>query len=275
MILRSVQMKEDNFFLGQIEDKIAQCENKFIATHTGFMDLHQQSLARVFCKKNFVQVFTQKQEEVPEMAEERPALRTLFYGGYEQAERVILLNLPGYADLKNENPLVIVRAKVSEKSKSLTHRDYLGSLIGLGMKREMIGDILVRDDGADIIVLAEIADFILQNYCKAGRVSLSLEKLDISKLIVPEAKVREITDTVASLRLDSIVASAFSLSRGKAAEAITRGIVFVNNMETVKPDFQLKEGDKISLRGKGKACLREVGGKSRKDRQYIAIEKYE
>ena len=76
-------MKEDNFFLGQIEDKIAQCENKFIATHTGFMDLHQQSLARVFCKKNFVQVFTQKQEEVPEMAEERPALRTLFYGGYE------------------------------------------------------------------------------------------------------------------------------------------------------------------------------------------------
>ncbi len=268
-------MKEDNFFLGQIEDKIAQCENKFIATHTGFMDLHQQSLARVFCKKNFVQVFTQKQEEVPEMAEERPALRTLFYGGYEQAERVILLNLPGYADLKNENPLVIVRAKVSEKSKSLTHRDYLGSLIGLGMKREMIGDILVRDDGADIIVLAEIADFILQNYCKAGRVSLSLEKLDISKLIVPEAKVREITDTVASLRLDSIVASGFSLSRGKAAEAITRGIVFVNNMETVKPDFQLKEGDKISLRGKGKVCLREVGGKSRKDRQYIAIEKYE
>ena len=268
-------MKEDNFFLGQVEDKIAQCENKYIAPHTGFMDAHQQSLARIFCRKNFVIVFTQEQEANPEAAAERPALRSLFYGGYEGAERVILLNLPEYADLEGENPLQVVRVKISERGRSLTHRDYLGSLIGLGMKREMIGDILVRDDGADIIVLEEIADFILQNYCKAGRVSLSLEKLDISQLIVPKARVREITDTVASLRLDNIVASAFSLSRAKAAEAISRGIVFVNHMEMVKPDFQVKEGDKISLRGKGKACLREIGGRSRKDRQYIVIERYE
>ncbi len=268
-------MKEDNFFLGQVEDKIAQCENKYIATHTGFMDAHQQSLAQTFCRKNFVTVFTMEQEEDPESAEERPAVRSLFYGGYEEAERVILLNLPEYANLADENPLAVVRAKVPEKGKALTHRDYLGSLIGLGMKREMIGDILVRDDGADIIVLAEIADFILQNYYKAGRVNLSLEKLDIAKLIVPAAKIREITDTVASLRLDNIVASAFSLSRSKAAEAINRGIVFVNNVEILKTDYQVKEGEKISLRGKGKARLKEIGGWSRKDRQYIVIERYE
>ena len=71
-------MKEDNFFLGQVEDKIAQCENKYIATHTGFMDAHQQSLARIFCRKNFVIVFTQEQEANPEAAAERPALRSLF-----------------------------------------------------------------------------------------------------------------------------------------------------------------------------------------------------
>jgi RNA-binding protein YlmH len=98
--------------------------------------------------------------------------------------------------------------------------------------------------------------------------------VDIKELIVPERKTQIITDTVASLRLDSVVASAFNLSRGKASEAITRGIVFVNHMETTKPDQQLSEGDRITLRGKGKAVLSEIGGKSRKDRQYIKIERY-
>ena len=76
------------------------------------------------------------------------------------------------------------------------------------------------------------------------------------------------------MRLDNVIASAFGLSRGKAAEAIGRGIVFVNHVEVTKADFQLKEGDKLTLRGKGKARLSEIGGKSRKDRQYITLEKY-
>ena len=112
------------------------------------------------------------------------------------------------------------------------------------------------------------------NYYKAGRTNLSLSQHTISELIVPQQKRTTITDTVASLRLDSVIASAFGLSRGKAAEAIGRGIVFVNHVEVTKPDFQVSEGDKLTLRGKGKACLLEVGGRSRKDRQYITIEKY-
>ncbi len=261
-------MKEDNFLLGQIADKIAQCENKYIVTATGFLDSHQQSLARIYCRKNFIPVFEEEGQGDP------PPVRTVFYGGYEEAERVILINLPDYADLAAEGPLAVIRAVKAEGSRELTHRDYLGSLIGLGIKREMIGDILVREDGADIICLSEIADFILANYYKAGRTNLSLTRHPIEELIVPEAKRTRITDTVASLRLDSVVSSAFGLSRGKAAEAIGRGLVFVNHVEAVKADFQVKEGDKITLRGKGKACLLEVGGRSRKDRQYITIERY-
>lgn len=185
-----------------------------------------------------------------------------------------MINLPDYAFLENEKPLTVIRAVKSEGSRELTHRDYLGSLIGLGIKREMVGDILVREDGADIICMSDFADFVLMNYCKAGRTNLSLSQVDIKDLIVPERKTQIITDTVASLRLDSIVASAFNLSRGKASEAISRGIVFVNHMETTKPDQQLSEGDRITLRGKGKAVLSEIGGKSRKDRQYIKIERY-
>lgn len=265
-------MKEDNFFLGQIEDKISKCLNKYIVTSTGFLDSHQQSLARTYCKKNFIQVY----ESVGDNAElqDFPSCRTVFYGGYEDAERVIMINLPDYATIEQDNPLTIIRAKKPVGGRELTHRDYLGSLLGLGLKRESFGDILVREDGADIIALKDIAEFVMMNYCQAGRTTLSLTEHPISELIVPEKKSTTVVDTVASLRLDNIVSSAFGLSRGKAAEAISKGIVFVNHVQIIKSDFQIKEEDKIVLRGKGKACLKEIRGKSRKDRQYIVIEKY-
>ena len=260
-------MKEDNYLLGQIEDKIAACDNKYIMTNTGFLDSHQQSVARIFCKKNHIPVYDSEPETLP-------PVRTLFYGGFDEAERVIMVNLPDYASLQRDNPLCLIRVEVPSGGRPLTHRDYLGSLLGLGLKREMVGDILVREGGADIIVLEEISDFILMNYIKAGRTNLSLSKLDISELIVPESEHSFITDTVASLRLDSVVASAFGLSRGRASEAISRGLVFLNHIETSKSDQQVVEGDMITLRGKGKVKLSQVGGKSRKDRQYITIERY-
>lgn len=266
-------MKEDAFFLGQLADKIDQCENKYITTYTNFMDGHQQSIARIHCRKNFIPTTDEDRYEPGDMGS-IPATRSIFYGGYPDAERVILINLPDYAFLENENPLTVIRATKAERSRNLTHRDYLGSLIGLGIKREVLGDILVRDDGADIICMDDFADFVLMNYCKAGRANLSLEQVDIKDLIIPERKTQIITDTVASPRLDSVVASAFGLSRGKASEAISARRVFVNHMETTKPDQQLTEGDKITLRGRGKAVLSEIGGKSRKDRQYIKIERY-
>lgn len=273
-------MKEDNYLIGQVEDKISACDNKYIMTNTGFLDSHQQSVARIFCKKNHVPVWNiafdgdDNKTILSDGLASIPPVRTLFYGGYEDAERVIMVNMPDYADLERDNPLCIIRATKASGSRELTHRDYLGSLLGLGLKREMVGDIMVRDDGADIIVLAEIADFIVMNYYKAGRTNLSVTQLPISELLLQEHKVTVVTDTVASLRLDSVIASAFGLSRGKSAEAITRGLVFVNNMEITKTDLQLSEGDKLTLRGKGKAVLSEVGGKSRKDRQYITIERY-
>lgn len=249
-------MKEDNFLLGQIEDKINQCENQYIPVHTVFLDAHQQSLARTLISRRAFHG------------------ELVFYGGYEDADRTVLLCLPDYASLEDNNPLTVIRASKADGGKELTHRDYLGSLVGLGIKREMTGDILVRADGADIIVLEEIAEFILTNYVKAGQANLSLTQHPISELIIREQNKKILKDTVASLRVDNIIASAFNLSRSKAAEAITRGLVFVNHIEITKTDFKVSEGDSITLRGKGKARLIEISGKSRKDRQYVILEKY-
>ena len=168
----------------------------------------------------------------------------------------------------------MIRIKTPAGGRKLTHRDYLGSILGLGLKREVTGDILVTENGADIIVMEEVRDFILLNYSKVGRTSLLLEEVPLSELHIPEQKTVMIKDTVASLRLDNVAASAFQLSRAKAGEAVRAGLVFVNSMQSEKPDMQIAEGSKLVMRGRGKAYLRTVGGRTRKDRIFIEIERY-
>ncbi len=250
--------KDDKILLANAEDKFNQCLSQYRLTHTDFLDLRQRSLLEGLCRE-----LTGKSSDV----------RCVFYGGYGEAERTALCFLPDYAD-ESDCPISVIRIKTKPGGRQLTHRDYLGSITALGIRREMTGDILVRENGADVIIMDDIRDFLLTDYTKAGRTALSLEAVPVSELHIPEAKTVMIKDTVASLRLDNIVSSSFRLSRAKAAEAIRSGIIFVNSMQTEKPDAKVEEGDKIVLRGKGKAYLREVGGQTRKDRTYILIERY-
>jgi len=236
-------------------------------TASSFLDIRQKSLVENFFRS------------------EKTGVRHIFYGGYDDAERCIAVFLPDYleeyrtaSDLAkmpdSENPLTVIRAVTAKGSRQLTHRDYLGSLLSLGIKREVTGDILVRENGADIIVLNELADFLLLNYEKAGRTGLTLSRVPVSELMMPETRTEEIRESVASMRLDNIVSAAFGLSRQKAADAINAGIVFVNNSVLDKPDKPISEGDKVVLRGKGKIVIKELAGKSRKDRLYVIFERY-
>ncbi len=253
--------KDDKMLLARAEDKLQQCLQQYRVTYTNFLDLHQHSLIEGLWR---------------DLSRGAQDTHCVFWGGYDDAERTIAAFLPDYADPEDPDnwPLSVIRIKTPPGGRQLTHRDYLGSLTGLGLEREMIGDILTTENGADVIILDDIQDFLLLNYSKAGRTSLQLEALPLSELHVPEQRTVMIKDTVASLRLDNVVASAFSLSRAKAAEAIRSGIVFVNSIQTEKPDLQVDEGCKLVLRGKGKAYLREVGGRTRKDRIFVAIEKF-
>lgn len=247
-------MKEDAVLLAGIEDKIRQCLEYSMTTNSAFLDMRQRTLAEARCRQY-------------------PGLRYCFYGGYEDAERTVVVFLPDYAELDDSNPLSLLRI-TRNGSRTLSHRDYLGSLTGLGVKREVIGDILVRDGGADIVIIKDMGDFLLYHYEKAGRTVLKAELVPIQEIIVPENRFEEKRDTVASLRLDNLIASAFNLSRGRAAEAIESGLVFVNGLQIEKSDRQIKEGDKLVLRGKGKVLLKAVGGVTKKDRTSILIHKY-
>ena len=210
-------------------------------------------------------------------------------GGYEDAERRICVLRPkdpwgdgspadawnngvgAAADPSGDGPICVLRISIPKGSPKLTHRDYLGSLLGLGIERHVTGDILVREDGADAVVLSDMAEYMAQNLTSVGRASVSCEVLDISQLVAGQQLTKEIRDTVASLRLDSVCASAFRTARGKAQDAIKAGLVSVNGRQCLKPDTELSEGDRISCRGKGRAVLAEVGGRTRKDRITITL----
>lgn len=265
------QSKEDKILLALAEDKFRQCGDQYISTSTGFLDLRQRSLVEAQCKK----LCKRFEAAGGKAAEGSGETSYCFFGGYEDAERTICLFLPDYAQPEDSHPLAVIRAEIPSGGERLTHRDYLGSLTGLGIRREMIGDILAHEQGADIIIMEEIKDFLLYNYSQAGRTPLKVRDVPLEKLCIPEQKTVLHQDTVASLRLDNVLSSAFSLSRAKAAEAIRCGLVFVNSAPGEKTDMQVKEGDKLVLRGKGKAFLRQVGGRTRKERIFIVTERYQ
>jgi len=278
-------MNNDELLIARIEDKIDQAADKYMLTAGDFLDMHQRKIAEDYCKSRKLPV------------------RYIFYGGYADAERCMPVFLPDYIELPagggtasvegssaagaaGQIPeeiaelLSVVRVTAPKGGRVLTHRDYLGSLLALGLDREVTGDILVRGPdektggGADIIVETGVAEFIEMNYNKAGHTNLTVEILPIGALDTGLVNIVKKRDTVASLRLDNIVSSAFAVSRSKAAEAIRRGIVSVNSVECLKVDRIIEEGDRVTLRGKGKIALAEVGGRSRKDRIIVTFNLY-
>ena len=252
-------MTHDELVISRIEDKIRQCRDGYYVTSTGLLDSHEQALAR--------QVMMHAAD-----------VRCFLWGGYDGAERRMLVCVPSEIPMTDEEAseglLEVLRVKKPAISRELSHRDYLGSMLGLGIDRSVTGDILVRDDGADIIIVPDIADFLLEEYVQVGRTHVSREVHPLSELILPEIRTQVIKDTIPSARLDSIVASAFKLSRSKASEAIRGGIVSVDHIECLKPDARVEEGAILVLRGRGKAVLKEIGGESKKGRIWVIIEKY-
>ncbi|MDE6280910.1 MAG: RNA-binding protein [Oscillospiraceae bacterium] len=203
--------------------------------------------------------------------------RHLFHGGYEGAERTVCVFLPDWQEPEDwlaEDELAAIEAAYPPTGADLTHRDLLGGLMGIGLTREKVGDILVGDTAAQIICLKEAAPIILSQFEQAGRYRLKLKEIPLSALSPAPAEVKLIHDTVAALRLDAVLASGFSLARGKAADLVTTGRVSLNHRECLKPDKPVVQGDVLTCRGLGKCVVKTVGGQSRKGRIIIEMERY-
>ena len=200
-----------------------------------------------------------------------------FFGGYADAERKMLVYLPDYLDegtlMEDDSPVVCLHA-VFYEGDSPSHRDFLGALMGIGIGRETIGDICVGKEHCDFFVTAEIAPYLQQNFLSAGRAKLRITPIPPVQATIPEPEVKQIKDTLASLRLDSVISSGFRIGRSLASQYVTAGKAAIDGLPCEKPDKTVTEGAKISVRGLGKIKLTSVNGQTKKGRISVVIDRY-
>ena len=247
---------EDRVLLAKVWDKINAGIRKNIPSNTWFLSLRELDMANY--------LFGQTEG-------------LYAFGGYADAERKLLVYLPDYLDAhslyEEDSPVVCLRASFYEGD-TPTHRDFLGALMGAGIARETVGDICVGKGSCDFFVTNEIAPYIEQNFTSAGRTKVQLQRIPLSDAAVPQAETKEMRDTVSSLRLDSIISAGFQVGRSAAVGYITTGKVAIDGLPCEKPDKNISEGAKISVRGLGKIQLTNVGGQTKKGRISITINRY-
>ncbi len=228
-------------------------QNRNIYTYSDFLNMHEQTLLHREIKFGFT-----------------------LYGGYEDAERKI-------ACFGNEDDLgytpqppvaILLVAPLSEKfSDDLTHRDFLGSILGLGIKRETLGDIIIKGNKGYLICLNSIAQYIIDNLTKVRHTSVYCEICDtLPTDALPEPTEKMVI--VSSLRLDGIISAVYNLSRSKSSALIDSERVFINGKLTTNNSVPLKESDIISVRGQGRFRFKEISGDTRKGRIRILCEVY-
>ncbi len=194
-----------------------------------------------------------------------------FVGGYDDAERRLARVQSEEYNPDDGAPICLFTMQASMKDAVLSHRDVLGSLMGLGLKREMIGDILPNGSHPQFFCHNTAADFIELHLRQAGRYPVTLSRSDTAALLPPQFE--EFSVNVSSMRLDCLTAECFRISRSKAAEQIKKGLVTVNWLVITDPSHVIHPGDKLSLLGKGKVEIVSLNGLSKKGRSFVTAKR--
>lgn len=201
-------------------------------------------------------------------------IKYLVTGGYKEAERKIIVLFPDYLEeYMIDIPLNVFEVKGTSQFEKLDHRDYLGAILGLGLKREKIGDIIVHENTCQIIVHSNLKDYILYNLIKVGNVSVKVKQLELSEITPPEIEYKQINGNVASLRLDSILSLGFKVSRTDAQSLISKELVSINWGKIKKASYEVVENDVISVKGKGRVIVDSIEGKTRSERIIVKLHK--
>ncbi|MDZ4873625.1 MAG: hypothetical protein CLLPBCKN_003021 [Chroococcidiopsis cubana SAG 39.79] len=217
----------------------------------------------------------------PELAESQQIFSRLTdvqlvaWGGYPQAERQRL------AIARAEVPLDSSQVTVAAIDiagnflfDTATHRDFLGAMLGTGIVRDKTGDIIVLGErGAQAIVVPELVEFLAMNLKQVRSVPVKIQQIELSELRIKEPKKKELTTVEASLRLDAIASAGFGMSRSKMVDLIEGGDVRVNWKEMSQSSTQVKTGDLIAIRGKGRLEVGEVAV-TKKERYRIQLTRY-
>lgn len=251
---------EERFLMRHIEDLARTAQTRGIARYSAFLSDREQDLARAALGR----------------AEVQEGFR--FEGGWPGAERKVLCMEPEQS--YGQCPVCCVQLKCRTFSGASlpTHKDYLGSLMGLELRREALGDIVLPENEpgtAYVFALEPAAQLICRELFSAGRTELTTRLLALDEVPqFPQTQRETRTATVSSLRLDAVLSAMLHCSRGAAAELIEAGRVEINHLPQDKPHAAVYEGDVFTIRGKGRFALTALPGKSKKDRMIIEFFQY-
>lgn len=248
------QRRQDEYFKSNIHNLIGQAVDRGYPRFSLFLEEREVPMAEEILRHNRWENY-------------------LFSGGVEGCERVMLGVFPEeFPPDAGMFPITALEIRHKAPDVRLSHRDYLGALMSLQIKREHIGDIVVKEDSAVVFLSDSVAEFVRQNLDRIGRCSVSITDADRDSVEI-RREFQTISGTVSSLRLDCIVAMLLNKSRRIAEEALQAGRVKVNGSEVQNGAKQLSPGDVISLRGSGKFILGDDCKRTKKDRLFITIQK--
>lgn len=245
--------KEKEFLASRLTDAINNASKRSVPKFVGFLDASGAAVAQRIAKSNNA--------------------KYMLFGGFSNAERVYFGAFPDWCEPKGEM-FPIVMLKITNKSdRELKHSDFLGSLMALGLERDTVGDIVVGGKESFVFVSESVAEYIILQVTKIGSSGVEIVK-DTTAEISQTFKFSQHSDTVASLRLDCIVASITNVSRGKAVEFIESGIVALNGLEVTKVTKDVVSGDVITIRRKGKFIIDSANDITKKGRIVLKYRKY-
>ncbi len=198
----------------------------------------------------------------------------IFDGGYPEAERRCAVFLPWDGCEWDSRVVCLELRPANEKfAEALTHRDYLGALMALGIRRETMGDIVIQGKRAYLFCLDTIAPYIIDQLTQVRRTQIRAAQC-VASSVAPPSPPKETSVTVQSTRLDALVAAVYKLSRGDAQKLFERELVLVNSLPPRSSGLAAKEGDIISVRGHGRFAFIEAAGETRKGRIRALVRVY-
>ena len=246
--------EEDARLRARVADACNLCERRSCPRFVGFLDEHRQAVVRAVLRE----------KGMPEH---------VFFGGYEDAERVMVGVFPSFMETQTALfPIAALRFRYRAHA-ALTHRDFLGTLLANGIKRDAIGDILCEQGQAVVLVAEDVAPYIAEQVQKVGGEGVAIE-YPYTGEIAAHREFREIGDTIASPRLDAVVKAAARISREEAARRIASGLVSLNHMPCETVSASVKEGDVLSVRGSGRFVVDTLGPQTKKGRLIVKIRQY-
>lgn len=244
-------------FLAKVIDRLELCARTGQPQISDFADPSRQRLASA-------------------AAERFPEISYLLSGGYPQAERRRLVVFPDFLAAEDvDDQITCLAAQGNFNFQKVSHRDYLGSLLALGLKREKFGDIVVGERASYFLVDSQVADYVCRNLTQIHRVPVELAPVQPEEMVLPEGRTKEIRATVASLRLDTVAAAGFGVSRTRMAADIAAEKVKLNWQTVRNPAHLISVGDILSVRGRGRVEVASSGGATKKGRISVVLVRHQ